>query len=112
MNLEYKEFVAKLFKTQGYVEKGKYPILHAAVGISTEAGELLDAAKKAAFHDHNLDRANIVEELGDLLFYIQGLANVLDLEISDILINNMDKLEKRYPAGYNDADSKLRRDKQ
>ncbi len=43
--------------------------LHAAVGVSGEAGELLDAIKKTWIYEEPLDLENIIEECGDSLFY-------------------------------------------
>lgn len=45
--------------------------LHNAVGISGEAGEICEAIIHALANP--LDRENIVEEIGDLHFYIEGL---------------------------------------
>lgn len=48
-------------------------ILHMGIGIKSEAGELLDAVKRCAIYRKPLDRENIIEEIGDLLFYIEGM---------------------------------------
>ena len=41
----YANFVSALFKTMGTKEAS---LMHAAVGISGEAGEIIDAVKKAS----------------------------------------------------------------
>ena len=93
-------------------------ILHMAVGISGEAGELLDAVKKAWAYGKPLDTENVIEELGDLLFYIQGMINLIEdcedfpLNLDDLVMLNMKKLYERYPNGYTDADAIERKDKQ
>ena len=51
---------------------------HMATGVAGEAGELLDAIKKHVVYKRELDRENVVEELGDLRFYMAGLMNRLD----------------------------------
>lgn len=87
-------------------------LLHMAVGISGEAGELLDAIKKCAIYNKPLDLTNVIEELGDLQFYIQGLMTSLDLNHEQVLKANMDKLSKRYSTGrYSDNQAKNRADK-
>ena len=73
--------------------------LHAAIGIAGEAGEVLDAVKKAWAYGKPLDVANIKEELGDILFYVQAMANTLDMTVQDIMDANVAKLAKRYPEG-------------
>ena len=46
--------------------------LHMKLGSAGEAGELLDALKKNLIYGKELDTANVVEELGDSLFYAVG----------------------------------------
>jgi NTP pyrophosphatase (non-canonical NTP hydrolase) len=77
--------------------------LHMAVGISGEAGELLDAIKKVAVYNKPLDRENVIEELGDLEFYMQGLRDSLGITREETLEANMSKLSVRY-AGYQYSD--------
>lgn len=87
-------------------------LLHMAVGIAGEAGELLDAIKKHVIYKQPLDIANVIEELGDLKFYMQGIMNKLDL--SDKLIEdaNILKLSERYKGlQYSDQAAKERADK-
>jgi len=71
-------------------------LLHMAVGISGEAGELLDAIKKRAIYQKELDRENIIEELGDLEFYIQGIRMQLRISREECLEHNLQKLARRY----------------
>jgi hypothetical protein len=47
--------------------------LHMAIGVSGEAGKLFDAIKKFAIYQKPLDFTNLIEELGDIEFYLQGL---------------------------------------
>lgn len=90
----------------------KANILHMAVGISGEAGELLDAVKKAAVYNKALDITNIIEELGDLEFYAEGLRQALNLDRADILQANIEKLSVRYNGlKYSDKAAQDRADK-
>jgi len=87
-------------------------LLHMAIGISGEAGELLDAIKKATIYRQELDDENIIEELGDLLFYITGMANILEIPLWKIFDANRAKLSKRYPEmNYTDSNAISRADK-
>lgn len=92
-------------------------LLHMAVGISGEAGELLDAVKKAAVHNKQIDRVNVIEELGDLEFYMEGLRASMGITREETLQANIDKLLKgknaRYASGsYSDEQAHARADKQ
>lgn len=105
---KYWEFVARMFAKKHEGEDG---LMHAAVGTSGEAGEILDAVKKHWVYGKTLDRAHLMEEIGDVLFYLTALCNLLGTNLSECIAGNMDKLNKRYPAGYTDAAAIARADK-
>lgn len=86
--------------------------LHMAVGVAGEAGELLGAIKKESVYNKPIDRANVVEELGDLEFYMEGLRQSLDITREETLEHNIAKLSKRYEGlRYSDAAAQNRADK-
>ena len=85
--------------------------LHMAVGVAGEAGELLDAIKKEAVYNKPLDVENVIEELGDLEFYMEGLRQSLGLTREQILQANIDKLSVRYNGfKYSDTAAQDRAD--
>lgn len=87
-------------------------LLHMAVGISGEAGELLDAVKKAVIYCKPIDMDNVIEELGDLEFYMEGLRDKLGITREQCLEANITKLGKRYAAGsYSNKAAQDRADK-
>ena len=87
-------------------------LLHMAVGVSGEAGELIDAVKKAAIYNKPLDRANVVEELGDIEFYLEGLRQGLGITREETIDGNIAKLSKRYEGlKYSDSSAQARADK-
>ncbi len=118
----YLDFVEKLFKNfyrNGI--NGQAPpaldepatLMHAAVGIAGEAGELLDAVKKLWVYNKPLDRDNLVEELGDLFFYFVKAMNMNEITFDEVIRKNQEKLRKRYPnAVYSDSHAQARLDKQ
>ncbi len=59
-------------------------LLHMAVGISGEAAELLGAFEAEA-EGKSLDMENVLEELGDLEFYIEGLRQGLGVTRDKVL---------------------------
>ena len=70
------------------------------LGIAGEAGEVADYLKKVIHHGHPLDRERIKKELGDVLWYVQGIAARCDLTLSEVAQANIDKLKARYPEGF------------
>lgn len=87
-------------------------LMHGAIGISGEAGELMDAVKKHVMYGKPLDSSNVLEEVGDLLWYISLVLNSVDSTFEEVMQLNHDKLEKRYPGGFTEALAQLRLDKQ
>lgn len=77
-------------------------VLHMTIGIAGESGELIDAVKRAVFYGKPLDRCNIVEELGDLLWYMDGLCDVLNVGLDDVMAKNVAKLQERYKNGFSE----------
>ncbi len=91
----------------------KADLLHMAVGVSGEAGELLDAVKKATIYNKPLDRENMIEELGDLEFYMSRIRQLLGVSRDEVLENNYEKLSKRYAKGqYSNKQAQERADKE
>jgi NTP pyrophosphatase (non-canonical NTP hydrolase) len=104
----YAAFVAELFAKRNDGIEG---LLHAAVGLAGEAGELLDAIKKTWVYGKPLDAENVREEAGDALFFILALCHVQGWSLDDVIAANVAKLRKRYPQGYTDAAAAARADK-
>lgn len=87
-------------------------LMHMAIGISGEAGELLDAIKKQVIYRKDLDRENVLEELGDLEFYMEGIRQGLGITREQCLEANIAKLGKRYEGmQYSDGAAQTRADK-
>ncbi len=86
-------------------------ILHAAMGISGESGELMDAIKKCVLYNKELDTVNVKEELGDLCWYMSLMLDAVGSSFDEVMKMNHDKLEKRFPGGFTEKLAQERRDK-
>jgi len=91
-------------------------LMHMAIGVSGESGELLDAIKKHVIYEKPLDRENVIEELGDIEFYLEGLRQQLDINRLHTLRTNTDKLltakNARYSSGtFSNEQAQARADK-
>lgn len=108
-NDQYHDFVGGLFKKMPrFIDE----ILHASIGMSGEAGELLDCVKKNWAYEKPLDFLHLREEAGDLLFYLVALCNVCGWRLDEVMFDNHIKLSKRYSTGvYSDAQAQARADK-
>jgi NTP pyrophosphatase (non-canonical NTP hydrolase) len=109
----YQQFVNSLVKPGAEIVRQLTPhqahLLHMAVGVSGEAGELLDAVKKHCVYQKPIDLNHVKEEAGDILFYLTGLLNDIDVSIEDCIKANMDKLSKRYASGKYSNDQAIAR---
>tara|TARA_R110000772_G_scaffold242198_1_gene354596 strand:+ start:1959 stop:2297 length:339 start_codon:yes stop_codon:yes gene_type:complete len=90
----------------------KLNLLHMAVGVAGEAGELLDAAKKCVMYNKSLDVENVIEELGDIEFYMEGLRQHLGITREETLDANIAKLGVRYAKGFSNEAAQARADKE
>jgi len=89
---------------------GKVDLLHAALGLAGEAGEVTEVIKKHVINGRELDREDLLNEVGDVLFYMGLLLNTLNFTLDDALQANIDKLSARYPQGYSDKAARERLD--
>ena len=75
-------------------------ILNGVMGLNGEAGECIDIVKKNMFQGHTLDIDKLIDELGDVLWYVAITADCIGVPLEDIMQHNIDKLRKRYPEGF------------
>lgn len=112
---EYSAFVSSKLKPGSIIAEEmtsqKAHLNHMAMGVSGEAGELLDAIKVHVMYNKPLDLENVREELGDLEFYMEGIRSALNIDRGDTIVENMEKLDKRYPGKYTDEHAQQRLDK-
>ena len=64
------------------------------IGLMNEAGEVGGAFKKE-IRDRVDNKDLIIDEMGDVLWYLTRLCDVYDIKISELMTNNMDKLFNR-----------------
>lgn len=112
----YASFVSKLVKSGVEIKEQLTPteahLVHMAMGVSGEAGELLDAVKKSCIYRKPLDITNVVEELGDLEFFMEGIRAALRITREEIIAANVEKLSARYPnISYSNEAAIARADK-
>lgn len=83
-------------------------LAYPALGLSGEAGEVAEHAKKAIRDDggdvSEARRAAMAKELGDVLWYVAQLASELGLDLDEIARANLDKLLSRQQRGVLSGD--------
>ena len=102
--LEYQRLAQRTSNTKTSSEK----IENGLMGLNGEAGECIDILKKYRFQGHDLDRNKLLDELGDVLWYVAETASGLEMTLEDIAWHNIEKLKKRYPDGFDSERSQHR----
>ena len=81
-------------------------LLTAAIGMAAEGGEFAEIPKKIFFQGKPFNeeaRFHMKRELGDVFWYWTQACRSLGLDPNDVIQENVNKLESRYPGGSFDA---------
>jgi len=78
-------------------------LLHVTFGLCTEAAEFQDAMKKHLFYGKDLDRANLIEEMGDMLWYMAIGCDEIKTTFEEVMQKNSKKLTLRYKGGFTET---------
>jgi len=89
--------------------KRGFDLLHAAMGLTTESSEFTDALKKHYFYGKPLDKVNLKEEIGDILWYCALALKALDSDFESVMETNIQKLKARFPEKFKEEQA-LNRD--
>lgn len=84
--LSINDYQSAALRTENGMIKHYPPIFNAALGLCGEA-----------------------EELGDVCWYLAVAADAIGVTLEEIMIRNLEKLEKRYPHGF-EAERSLHRE--
>lgn len=110
------------FKNQNYypvydrVNSSKYNytdllrVLHGAIGMCGESGEVIDKVKKTLIYGKELNKKDLLNECGDVLWYMVILLHEIGYTLEDAMQANVDKLKRRYPNGFSEKDALERKD--
>ena len=82
-------------------------ITHCTLGLAGEAGEVADEIKKILGHGKPIDKAKILNEVGDVLFYADRVLAAFGATMSECMEANFSKLSTRYPTGFDSAERKF-----
>lgn len=83
-------------------------LINGVMGLCGESGEAIDIVKKHLAQGHPLDKEHLINELGDIAWYLAETATVLGVDLEEVLQRNIDKLKARYPEGFDTEKSQNR----
>ena len=92
MNInEYQELA---MKTLNPALDKKDVLINSVMGLCGESGEVIDIVKKWLAQGHELNREQLIKELGDVAWYLAEAATALDVPLEDVLQANIEKLSE------------------
>ena len=98
--MQVNEYQKLAMKTLNPELSRKDVLINSVMGLCGESGEAIDIVKKWLAQGHELDKAHLAKELGDIAWYLAEAATALDMDLENIFQANIDKLKKRYPDGF------------
>ena len=99
------EYQQKAMRTLNPSLNQKDVLINSVMGLCGESGEAIDIVKKWLMQGHELDKEHLMKELGDVAWYLAEAATALEIPLETIFQTNLDKLEKRFPQGFDSSDS-------
>lgn len=101
--MDFSNYQFRAGKTAKYPNNPALGVLYTALGLSSEAGEVAGKVKKM-IRDDSMEltherKQQIVDELGDVLWYCAMLATELNVSLAEVAIKNIQKLEDRNNRG-------------
>jgi len=98
--MNFKEFgkwtIRKDIASYPNINLNRLKLLHDAIGIVGEAGEVSEIIKKHVFKGKPLDKDHLKEEISDTIHYIARLCDRMDFDLDDIMAQNISKIEERH----------------
>ena len=100
--MDFKEYQMRARRYDLFKPSGDYntvSFVEKVLGLAGEAGETADKVKKILRDKNGLisevDKREVVKELGDTLWYISAISSYLGVELEEVAKQNIDKLESR-----------------
>jgi NTP pyrophosphatase (non-canonical NTP hydrolase) len=98
--LNFTEYQIQARRTVPEFKNFNEKMLNAAMGLVGESGEVMDLLKKERFQGHKVLATEYANELGDIMWYLNLMADAIGYTLEEIAEMNIEKLKKRYPEGF------------
>ena len=100
--MDFDNYQIEARKTAIYPDKGKN-FIYPTLGLVGESGEVAEKIKKILRDKNGIfdyeSKLALKKELGDVLWYLSNLCNELDISLSDVAKENLEKLNLRLSRG-------------
>ena len=99
--MDFNEYMQEVQRTSSVMLDGsKEAIYMTGLGLMGEVGEYAEIIKKGFFHGHPIMHQDVIEELGDILWYWTACCKVMGIDPLHVINYNIQKLHIRYPNGF------------
>jgi NTP pyrophosphatase (non-canonical NTP hydrolase) len=99
-DLTLNQYAERAMATAVYTDIVPDRLSYACLGLVEEAGEVAGKRKKQLRDgDKGPSRADMIKELGDVLWYAAAVARELDVSLEDVAQANLSKLASRAEKG-------------
>lgn len=102
------EYQQEALKTATSTIKGN--LNYMVLGLTNEAGEVAGKLKKFLRGDYDIEKTRdmLIDETGDCLWYLSGIASSLGITLDELAQRNLDKLSSRQSRGVIQGDGDKR----
>lgn len=101
-SLSFQQYETRAGETARYPGRGRGSLVYPVLGLNGEAGEVAEKLKKI-IRDRDGEvgdeRASLIKELGDVLWYVAACCHELDVSMAEVAQANLDKLASRRTRG-------------
>lgn len=101
--LSFDDYQKQAIKTAINQDEDFKNLMYRTLGLVGEAGEIAEKIKKIIRDKDSKisvdDKQEIIKEMGDVLWYLQALADSLDVSFSAVAEINLDKIHSRKNRG-------------
>lgn len=112
--MNFTEYQQAAARTEKQLATPVERLVHHALGLSTEVGEINTEIKRVAIYEKPLTKEiidHIAEEIGDVLWYLSGAASAIGKDLGVIAAQNIEKLRTRFPDKFTTTAAEARADK-
>lgn len=96
LDIHLNEVVNVSWNYAGRIQGWQDHVMNAVLGLGGEAGEIIDLHKKMFFHTEKNRHDELVNELGDLCFYLAKVLELHGITLEECLEANKKKLRERH----------------
>lgn len=107
--MHIKEYSKLIKRTLHDLDSKRDNNLHMALGLTDEVGEVVKLFKKELAYGKPVDKKELEEEMGDLMWFLVNMADINGIDMEDVMEKNVEKLKKRYSEKFTSEEA-LNRD--